>query len=190
MLSYEELKPMVEMMAWKYHREAHETFEDFCQDLWIWMYETKPDNSRMALHYMKNRAIDITRKLWKDQNRRDYNDPSETLPMMSDKSDFDSIEIFDILDRMDDRERKFAIVKTYLSGNCEYLKDMFDEIIASLDEEHLAMLTSFDKSSYSDDIIFKAILGIKTGSNAGSARVVKWGIDKVIKEYVAEYMEV
>lgn len=176
MLNYEELKPVVEMMARKYHAKAHMDYEDMCQDLWICMYEKKLDNLHHATVVLKNKCIDISRKSWKIDNMTDGGDPQVAFDTVADKKvDFSQMVIVDeMLKTLDERSYKYAVSIAYLSG-CDYLEDKFLEIFDQLPDENKKMIEDWSKT-YTDDIVFKAIVGLKTGSNSSSARSIKWKI--------------
>lgn len=178
MLSYEELNPMVTMFASKYAPKAHMDKEDLSQELWIYLYETpeKFENDHFVAVCLKNRCLDICRKAWSIDNRTDYSDPEiSTANVPAPVVEFEERRVMEeLLSILDEREKAFVTACGYIA-KCDYLDKEFEEIFNSLPQDRKDLFQSSDWSRLRgiNDIVFKSILGIKTGSNAGSARDIK-----------------
>lgn len=178
-LGFEEMKRIIELVARKYHEKAHMEFEDLCQDLWIFAYEKEFDSAPIAYTCMKNKCIDISRRNWKKDNMTDGSDPDIAFATVGNNGfDLDqNILVEEMLSTLGEREYKYAVAVAYLSGCIQFEKKFF-EIYNSLSDDSKFAIKIWRSSGKrnTDDIVFKAVIGLKGGSNSSSSRVIKWNI--------------
>ena len=196
-LETEDLMDSVVNVARKYSRNCAMEQDDMEQDLWEFILpkKFKVEDLAMARKCLVNRAIDLSRKSWRESNgivNVDFNgvDQDDTRnsygDMLSYESDvnedshiesgYERVEseekIRKALSCLGDRERKYVVSKAYLCCNLEFLKDDFFKMIEGISDESREILMSSAKGD-SDDAILKIVCGIKTGTNSGSIRSMK-----------------
>lgn len=197
--NYKELEESIMNIARKYSRNTSIPFEDFMQELWLKIIETSAENLAIAREILVNRAIDISRANWRDQNRNtntDFSDPVMSDVIIPDKTEDDNmkedhicseddyigIEIISVLDGLKEESEKaykYAVAKAYLNGNLIFLKKRFEVLYEELDDSEKTSIDSVQSNyKYTDDIILKVFCKIKSGTNSGSARTIK----KLVKE--------
>lgn len=104
---------------------------------------------------------------------RGNDDPSE------DTDEYDVV--FKLLETLGERERKYVVVKGYLSGNIRAYEKEFNKLFNELSEEDKEKFVT-SKRRDSDDVITKLFLGIKTGTNSGTIRAIKTNIRRCFRE--------
>lgn len=182
--NFNELEEIIKNISRKYSRNTSIPYDDFVQDLWVKALEMTCD-LRFMKKVLVNKAIDISRKNWNSQYRNidtDFSDSivtNEIIPDMmanhkTPDSDFIEIEIIEILSdlkKIDERAYIYAISKGYLNGNLIFLENQFNELFDKLSNEDKKLISN--KSKYTDDIILKVFCKLKTGTNSGTARIIK-----------------
>jgi len=197
-LTYDDMVDSVNNIARKYARGSSIDAEDLAQEIWVHLYSFPklPETIEFARTMMINKAIDVTRKTWNNDNRNvvidfhstdssessDSNGSDDIFVMSNEAEDnhtesgYDivesEIEVRKLIGELNDREKKYVVSKAYLTCGLEFLEDDFMEIIKDLSSEAKESLLNGQKGD-SDDAILKLILGIKTGTNSGSIRSIK-----------------
>lgn len=184
---------IINNIARKYSRNTSILEEDFRQDLWVKALTLNTENLAILTTSLVNYAIDLSRKSWKtsnheyyDHNSYDYDAQDIFLSRASrdyakNTYDIDGfISKIEAIRSLPEKERRFVVAKAYLNGGIEELRSDYESILLEIPEERLALLSSYDKPTYTDDIVLKVFVGIKTGVNAGSARAVKNNVIAVL----------
>ena len=183
-LTVEELEESVKNVARKYSRKTNLSQQDFEQELWLFLCEKKFDNLALARTCLVNRAKSICFKEWKNmENLTDFESPLGELYVNSNsnkmsRNGYDDLILEDLVKDLPERERKFVIAKAYLIEGFECFEEEFYRMVKELDAEKLEMLLNAPKI-FSDDTILRVFCGIKTGSNSGTARVLKGNLKKI-----------
>ena len=164
-------------------------FEDMAQELIMCIWEKQMDNMAMATKIMVNKAIDLSRKDWRQNNgicSVDYADPtqeifvnSNSMSAPSQNEGYENIRIQEMLDTLPSRERRYVVVKTYLTEGLDCLKSEFDSIFDTLSSEDQDTFLNYDKK-ITEDFILKIFMKIKTGSNSGTIRGMKTNIRNLL----------
>lgn len=188
-LRVEELEVSVVNVARKYSRKTTMSFEDMVQELWLCMVEKDLDNMALANTVLVNKAKDLCRQDWRRYggiNQVDFDDPMGIVFVEENRTDnglcedvYTGIEYDEIINKLPERERKFAVAKAYLNGGLEHFEKEFNKMYNELSNEEKNMIDS-NKGNYTDDIIIKVFLKIKTGTNSGSARKLKWNLKNLL----------
>lgn len=163
------------------------SYEDHVQDLWVWILPKNIDSLPLLRTILKYRSTDLCRKWAGERNPLlsvDYSDPLGELFLETNintigtyHSDIESIDnkvtvelLINTLEK-GSRERKFAVCKAYLIEGYEFLEDEYMTYYNKLTLEQKTALHNC--KSFSDDFIIKNFIGVKTGTNSGSARILK-----------------
>lgn len=203
-VKYEEIKGHVKNIARKYSEGLYTMdADDMEQELWIEFSRKNYENAAIAVASLKNKAIDIYRSEKNKQNRSFSYDFSESIAdtiqygadevnsamgysELVDDMDFASV-IEEAMRYLRDcsgtksernkRERdvKYIVCKGYLSCGIEYFKDECIRILEAeipVYEERIEFLRN--PKCGTDDLILKNVLHIKTGTNSGTIRAMKW----------------
>ena len=176
-------------IARKYSRNTTIPYEDMYQDLWVKALEIDTDNIGILITSLKNYAIDLSRKNWRQSNSEScnssygtdeyleiylFNSSKQTSKNTEEYADY--LDLRDKIDRLNERERTFIIAKAYLNGGIEEFATDFKRIYDRVPEDRKQMLHNYNKSNYTDDIIVKVFLGVKTGTNCGSICAMRHNI--------------
>ncbi len=193
---------IIKNIARKYSRNTSISYEDFYQDLWVKAMEIDQYDLPIACitTSLKNQAINISRKNWKELKQESlfttdstecqeaflFNHASKAL---SHNTEIDEtyMAMLKIISELPERERVFVIVKAHFNSNLEDFEDLYNEIISTIPDDRKALLSEYEKrgkQEYTDDIILKVFLGIKSGTNSSSARTIKWNIHQALMSVV------
>jgi len=184
-LDLKELEEVVVNISRKASRNSdHVEFEDMVQEIWLHLFKLDQkspiESFGLAVKVAQNKAIDIIRASGRKNDclrNVDYSDPIGQVFVesnMSDpttKIDDSALEILELIEALPEKERNFVIVKGYLKGNLECLKEKYENLYNALEETEKEKIDN--DSKILDDTILKVFLKIKTGVNSGSARGIK-----------------
>lgn len=192
-LTYEQLEKSVLNTAWGVVKHSSKLeFEDVVNDLWEWMLIKQPENLALARTQLKNRGLDILRKSIRQSGgicNVDYNDPMGILFVEENKTrvfncnqGFENAVLSDIMKSLGGKERTYVIAKGYLCEDIFEFEEEYNEIFSSLSKEDQERILNYE-GKYTDDIIIKVFLHVKTGTNSGSARTLKANLKKHFREF-------
>lgn len=197
-LSMEILAEEIEKIARTAVRKYGVSFEDHVQDLWEWMVIKQPEHLGTARGQLVNRSIDLCRKksrVYGGLENTDFDDPcgenfareESSLSSAYRVQDTRGVEDTAIVKSMIDslqvgsRERIFVVCKLYLIEGFEFLGSEFRTYFDELSDNDKEKVLS--AKNYTDDLISKVFLKIKTGTNSGSMRVLKQSLSKWIAAF-------
>lgn len=192
-LSMEILAEEIEKVARTAVRKYGVSFEDHVQDLWVWMLEKQPEHLGTARSQLVHRSIDLCRvHMRKSGGMRsvDFEDATGEIFVNSEMTEsasyhnggFEAAEDLAIVEsvvnslEIGSRERVFVVCKAYLIEGFEFLSDEFKTYFNELSDEDKEKVLSAE--NYTDDLISKVFLKIKTGTNSGSMRAIKQSLSK------------
>lgn len=213
-LGYEVISEEVVKQAEKSFRQGnnrmYKDVEDLIQDLFVHMIKENPSTLQEARWKIKCKLTDIYRSdfrksehlsgydLTREGETSEYSD-DDSYMIIADTVRFDPyyevsndeiIENFkNLLNNCSERCRKYVISKLYLDRDgLDCFSEEFAEIFEGLTEEGKNIIRNSKRPS-SDDTIAKSVLGLKSGTNAGSMRTMKKGELEELKMLLKDVLE-
>lgn len=180
---FDDLDKLVRQVSNKFSTSVNMDREDLYQELWVCLLEKKIDNPAMANRVLRNKAIDLYRR----SNSRFYSafaEPSRCLPntfedvnerfVFSNAEELGEVTEIDMSDYMIEsllssvtgKERKYIIVRCYLSAGVTSLYSEYSKIVETLTDDQRFELFVADSDVKREDCIAKYIFGYKSRNSS------------------------
>lgn len=181
---YDDLDRLVLMYTGKFADSINMEREDLYQELWVCLLERDVETLQLANRVLRNKAIDLYRRTHSKFNAqftepymcvtRSFEDSEErevyTISSYSiDHSfelDLSSYMIESLLSVAKGRERKYIVVRFYLSAGVSSLYSEYSKIVSDLTEEQRKDLYVAKTDVQREDCIAKYIFGYKSRNSS------------------------
>lgn len=154
-------------------------YEDLYQELWLDAIQKDYSSLPLANVSIHNKAIDILKKEYKHYYDRELSEDDEVNDVFLKEETLDNYlyyvyendacittDFIKALNRLDEKYRKYLIVKVYLDCNFECLEEEFNRIMDSLPKNQKDELLGRDESKRTglgiDTLISKYVLGYES----------------------------